>query len=147
MYLNTFLFKKKKLKIFWGLYFSVLSFFILEILNAWVNPEWFRIFPVTSAYNLMNALRVYTLCCFFYFAGYYILSLEFFIKTYNWLLFAYSFLPVVIFSIMVLLQLPLEIIDKLVFFIAFLNCIVILIIIFIQNKISKSSDFLKKSGF
>lgn len=109
--------------VFGGYSVSVAFCVILGLLGAWGSPSWFSAFPLRSMYRLMDALGAYSLSCATYF------GIRYFSFGSGWspgkgprprriafpprrqALFALSFLPVLLYSAMVLLDRGLGSID------------------------------------
>lgn len=91
-----------------GFIFCTFFMLITALLYTWGTPSWFSNFPYTVGFRFLLALGVYLLSCVVYFIvrmAFLLMDAEFcFLKV-----FCISFIPVMIFSILIILNISLQV--------------------------------------
>ena len=82
---------------------SFLYFFSL-ILYTWSTPSWFNSFPRASAFRFILAIGVYCLCCILFFGLRFLYAVSDNFPFSFIITFLLSFIPVVVFSVLILID-------------------------------------------
>ena len=102
----------KKLQTFSLLFFiSVLFYLIFGLLYTWGSPKWFSSFPNASGLRFLLALGLFCLCSAAFFALQLTGPKKGIFGNY-YAIFGLSFIPVPVFSILVLCNMPIQILQK-----------------------------------
>ncbi|MBI9108693.1 MAG: hypothetical protein JEZ04_18250 [Spirochaetales bacterium] len=108
---NTRIHETKRLPTLALLFFtSVLLYLLSGLLYSWGTPKWFDHFPGSSCYRFLLAVGVFFLCCASFFALRITTPISGIIGSY-YMTFCLSFIPVPIFSFLVLFNNPIQILQ------------------------------------
>ncbi len=120
---------------------SVFFYMITTLLYTWSTPKWLSNLPNASGYRFIQAIKIYFICCTAYFYNRAILlqsgRKEFFLKE-----FSIAFLPVLMFSAMVILNMSLQ---KLQLFTGFVDILIWIFLMFLIYRDQLRADDEKRN--
>lgn len=118
----------ESINMFWGFYISAFFYYLIIILNSWGSPNWYGSLTLSTQYKFLNALKIYSLSCLFYFLARYLFYLKGFDLFNKKITFIISFIPCILFSVLVILNNPINILENLTIIVSMFFWLIIVIL-------------------
>jgi len=120
----------KRLPVLSLLFFiSVLAYLLSGLLYTWGTPQWFVHFPNASGFRFLLAIGIFSLCCAAFFALRLSRPASGVLRSY-YMTFCLSFIPVPVFSFLVLINKPIQILQTFSMVIDVIICFLGVIILY-----------------
>lgn len=122
---------------FWGYFTSTICYLLFLSINAWGKTDWFKILPLSVFYNFIYGIIIYSLSCVIYFFTNYILSSKYSLYRSKPVVFLLSFIPTLIFSLLVINLSRISVINSFVMISSISIWIIILVASILHKTINK----------
>lgn len=126
-----------KIHLFWSYFASTVCYLIFLLINTLGNTDWFTILPLSVFYNLIYGIIIYSLSCVIYFFINYTFCSKYNLFKAKHVVFLISFLPTLIFSVLVIKLTRLSVINYYINFSSITIWTIILFFSIFNNLINK----------